>query len=90
MEAEDALTQHDARCAWRCPRLGDTVPFRYCRTVNGGLPCPTILTCWQERFEVAGFLEANYDAEALRKVFDQERPAKAAQLVDLIRRAREG
>ena len=90
MGANDALVQHDAKTAWRCPRLGDTVPFRYCRTVNGGLPCPTILACWQERFDIAAFLEANYDAETLRKILHQDRPGKAAQLVDLIRKAREG
>lgn len=89
METKDGLTRYDAQRAWRCPRLGDTIPFRYCRTVNDGLPCPSILTCWHERFDIQAFLQAHYSDEDLRKVFHHVRPEKAAQLVDLIRKARQ-
>lgn len=54
----------------RCPRLGGTVTFGYCRGEHGGLPCSRALVCFELSFPVEAYfrhilLEETYQARFL-------------------------
>jgi len=55
----------------RCPRLGGTVPFDYCRKVANGLPCTKALLCWEMMFPVREYMAKVLTEEEWRTVFDQ-------------------
>lgn len=63
----DSLTKFDHE-ELRCPQLGGEVPFKYCRTMNDGLPCARVAACWAAREDVTDFLSANYPSEQLGEV----------------------
>ncbi len=88
MNDREDLTKYDGLTAWRCPMLGDTVPFLYCRTMNRGLPCARIVECWQSRIDVVAFLSEHYERADLERIFAAQPLEKAVQLLELIRRAR--
>lgn len=71
----------------RCKMLGHQVPFRYCRLVNGGLPCSGILDCWFERLEIADFIQSHYSDEEIEKILSPPKP-KVTKLIELIEKAR--
>lgn len=52
-----------------CPQAGLNMPFRYCRTVAKGLPCPKILECWEDRFTIRDYLRDHYTPEELAMIF---------------------
>jgi len=73
----------------RCPRLGGSVTFGYCRTGgDSGDPCFKILDCWWERFDVAGMLRQELDADQFARLSDQQPPQKISSLIDLIAKSR--
>jgi len=84
-----SIEQHDHRVHWRCPPLGGEVTFRYCRTVNDGVPCARSVECWRSVFDVKAFLERCYDPEQLAAAWGQARPDKLTQLANLVNRATE-
>ena len=53
----------------RCIKLGGPVTFEYCRKLNDGLPCASVVGCWAERFDVASFLKRNYPPAELQRAF---------------------
>ena len=74
----------------RCPRLGGSVTFGYCRTGDGSGsdPCFKILDCWWERFDVVALLREEMDPERFAALLEhQAPPPKVASLVDLIAKA---
>jgi hypothetical protein len=79
--------EHDGR-KLRCRRLGHEITFHYCRTQEGDSVCSSILDCWWQVFDVAGFLREEIGPERVRKLQDHRPPAKAASLIELIQRAR--
>lgn len=81
-------TQHDERPI-RCPMLGGTVSFNYCRRMAEGLPCRNIVGCWQEEFDIIEFLEANYTPDELARSVGAERKSRQARLREAIDRAKE-
>ncbi|MCX8037675.1 MAG: hypothetical protein N3D11_11650 [Candidatus Sumerlaeia bacterium] len=83
------LVQYDEQLHWRCRMLGGEVPFRYCRTLNEGLPCRHVIGCWKTVFDVETFLDAHYARETLAAVWDRPRPDKMVQLAELVERARQ-
>lgn len=54
----------------RCPRLGGTITFDYCRKVNKGLPCNRSLICWEAAFPVHEYMIRILDEDEWRKVFE--------------------
>ncbi len=71
-----------------CRSLGHYVPFKYCRTGNGGIPCRKIRDCWFEAMDIETFINKNYTAEEQERIFAP--PAeKISSLIDLIRKAQE-
>lgn len=53
----------------RCPQLGGEVTFGYCRALDGGLPCPRALVCYELRFPVAEYFRRVLRAETFARVF---------------------
>ncbi len=83
-----SIDEHDEREV-RCRRLGHDVKFHYCRTQEGCTPCPSILDCWWQVFDVRKFLEEALSAEQVEEIADRERPAKVVTLLDLIEQAKQ-
>ena len=73
-------SEHDARIGY-CRRLGHHLPFAYCRDTGGDGPCPKILDCWYECFDVRSFLE-RHQPEALAAASSAPPAPKVATLVD--------
>lgn len=72
----------------RCPRLGHSVRFQYCRTQAEDELCPLILDCWWETFDVREFLIREGKAEDVAALQSRQAPPKLASLADLIESAR--
>jgi len=79
---------HDARTR-RCPMLGHTIAFSYCRSPGSELPCRKIFDCWWESFDVVAFIGEHYSEEDVRKIVEPPKE-KMVNLADLIARARRG
>ena len=78
--------QYDKKNGY-CRMLGHTLGFRYCRTMNEGLPCHNILNCWFERFDIKSFMSAHYSEEELQAVF-QPPKMKIAAMVEVINKVK--
>jgi len=72
----------------RCPQLGGEVPFRYCRTVNEGIPCWRIFFCWEFRMDISKFLSEQYSIEQLQWVFTPPSKTKVETILELIERVK--
>lgn len=72
----------------RCPKLGHTVSFSYCRKESKGLPCFKTLDCWFEYFPVEAYLRGTLSDEEWKNTFEMERPTKVQSLLDLIAAAK--
>ena len=69
----------------RCPRLGGTVPFRYCMAPGDPAPCYKILDCWWEVFDVAAYLKARLPEETLDRLFkDRKQPNRLNTILELV------
>jgi hypothetical protein len=79
--------EHDKRRT-RCRRLGHEVSLRYCRTQEGCTPCPGILDCWWEVFDVRAFLEEVLSAGELDALAARRPREKVATLLELIEQAK--
>ncbi len=79
-------TRHDNMNGY-CRMLGHMLPFRYCRSVNNGLPCRKILDCWYDRFSVQDFLTENYREDELKSVFTGYR-GRLGTILEIIDRAK--
>jgi hypothetical protein len=75
----------------RCPRLGGSVSFHYCKTCSDDdLPCWKISDCWWESFDVMSYLRANLTEDQLQRLLEkraQPQP-KISSLLELIEKAR--
>lgn len=68
-----------------CPMLGHELTFKYCRTMQMGLPCGRILNCWFERLPVQQFVGDHYTPEEQAKFFEPPKP-KLESLVDIVQK----
>ena len=64
--------QYDEKQGY-CRMLGHTLGFRYCRTMNSGLPCHNILNCWFERLDIKKFVAENYSKQEQELIFSPPR-----------------
>jgi hypothetical protein len=71
-----------------CVQLGGEIPFRYCRTVQDGLPCRRVLSCWEFRIEITRFLHENYSPEGLHQAFSPSPRTRIETIVDLVEKAK--
>jgi len=82
----EPIDAHDHRSR-RCPMLGHTVPFSYCRAPGRDLPCGRIFDCWWETFDVVAFIRAHFSEADIARITAPP-PDKRATLVELIERAK--
>jgi hypothetical protein len=71
----------------RCPRLGGSVTFSYCRTCgdSGGPACWKILDCWWETFDVVAHLRVILPEAEFERITHPAPPKpKITSLLDLI------
>jgi len=80
------LNHYDGRTRY-CPRLGHAVPFGYCRKPASDTFCRNIVSCWEARIDIHGFLETNYTEEERRAAETDPKP-KMTSLLELIEKAK--
>ncbi len=61
------ITDHDKQ-ERRCPRLGNDVPFSYCRKPGDDTPCSRIYDCWWQTFDIHAFMQEHYSKEILSEI----------------------
>ncbi|MCD6388645.1 MAG: hypothetical protein J7L69_04475 [Desulfobulbaceae bacterium] len=71
-----------------CRMLGHFLPFRYCRTMQNGLPCGKILDCWFRILPIQTFIEENYSQEEREMIFEPPKP-KMVSLAEMIERSKQ-
>ncbi|MBU2621941.1 MAG: hypothetical protein KKD92_06450 [Proteobacteria bacterium] len=73
----------------RCPRLGSSVGFGYCRTCGDGQsPCFKIFDCWWERFDVTAYFKDRLSEEEFMQLAMSRPKPKISSLLELIEQAR--
>ena len=72
----------------RCRRLGNPVPFSYCRFENKGAPCFKIMDCWYDHFMIEDFLRQELTADEWERTFDKPPKQKVLTLIELIEEAK--
>ena len=73
----------------RCRLLGHQVPFQYCRSSNGNLPCRKIMDCWWERgVEIETYLRENFTPGELNRSVYAKPKSKIASLIELMETAK--
>ncbi len=80
-------TEHDKKQT-RCPKLGHDVPFSYCLTEAGELPCPRILTCWQAAFDVEGVLKQGLTPGQWDQFSGAKPKDRISSIIELIEQAK--
>jgi len=75
----------------RCPRLGNPVPFKYCRVCgdDNQRPCFKILDCWWEHFDVVQYLKERLPEDQFNRLMAAKPKPKVTSLVELIEQARQ-
>ncbi len=81
------IEEHDQEVL-RCPKLGGEVPFRYCRTLQGGMPCERIVVCWELVFDIGAFLQENYSPAEIQRFLNPTPKDKMSTLLDIIEQAK--
>lgn len=84
-ESEPAATAPLSR---RCPRLGGPVTFGYCMGCEPAGPCPKVIDCWWETFDIIGYLQDHLTADQFHAVIGAQPKPKIAALVELIEKVR--
>lgn len=81
------IEEHDAFVNY-CPQLGGEVPFRYCRIVNGDLPCRRIIACRELRVEISKFLGENYSMDQIQRALASPPKTRLDTILALIEKAK--
>ena len=69
----------------RCPRLGGTVEFSYCRFCDeNNHPCFKIFDCWWEIFDVVAYMKKCLSPEQFEKLTQKKAKPKVVSIVELI------
>jgi hypothetical protein len=71
-----------------CPKLGHHLTFKYCRSMQDGLPCPKVSDCWFEKFDITAYLKENYTAEEIDRFLAPPK-SKLVSLAELIQKAQQ-
>jgi hypothetical protein len=84
------MAENEDHFEQRCPRLGGSVSFRYCRTCGDeGLPCWKIFDCWWERFDVVAHLKTYLPEDTVNKIANTRPKPKLTSLVEMIEQAKQ-
>ena len=82
----DATKDHLER---RCPRLGGTVSFQYCKiSGDDNRPCWKTIDCWWEYFDVLSYLKENLPENEFNMLLNVRPKPKISSIVDLIEQAK--
>ncbi len=74
----------------RCPRLGGSVSFVYCRTSgDDNSPCWKIFDCWWECFDVVGYLKNSLPEDMFTRLVNSKPKPKIVSLVEIMEEAKE-
>jgi len=74
----------------RCPRLGGSVTFGYCRLYGGSeFPCWKVFDCWWETFDIVTFIRSILTPEQFKRLRDTKPKAKVTSLIELINQAKQ-
>lgn len=79
------IEQYDDREGY-CKILGHFLTFKYCRSVNIGLPCSKALDCWFQNFPVQEFINTNYTVDEQKKIVEIPKP-KIQSLSEILEQA---
>lgn len=72
----------------RCPMLGGTVSFRYCRTSGADrIPCWKVFDCWWEYFDVVAYLQAALPRDVFEKIAAARPKPKLTTLMEILEQA---
>jgi hypothetical protein len=52
-----------------CNQIGMMIDFSYCVSVNEGLPCRNIISCFQGRVDILTLLRKRFTKDELEKAF---------------------
>ena len=73
----------------RCPRLGGTVNFGYCRNCGDNEPvCYKVFDCWWESFDVHLYFKNNLDEQRFNNLLKAKPKPKPTSLIELIQKAK--
>ena len=73
----------------RCPRLGNPVPFHYCKICGDQQqPCFKILDCWWEHFDVVQYLKDHLPEVQFNRLMERDPKPKVSSLIELIEQAK--
>ena len=81
------IEEHDALVIY-CSQLGGEIPFRYCRTVNGDLPCRRIVVCWEFRIKISEFLGEHYSIDQIQDALAPPTKTRLDTILELIEKAK--
>ena len=73
----------------RCPKLGGTVDFGYCRTVQQGLPCERALGCFEFSFPVEEYFRRVLREETFQRCFDSPAPDRYGSVLSHVTAAQQ-
>ena len=76
-----AMDQHD-QAVTRCPRIGDFVPFKYCRT-SGDPFCWVIVNCWAAKLDIGQFLADHYEAEVIHQGLKRPESGRVKRMLEV-------
>jgi hypothetical protein len=73
----------------RCPRLGNPVPFHYCKIYGDQQqPCLKIIDSWWEHFDVVRYLQDRLPEAQFNRLMERNPKPKVSSLLELIEQAR--
>jgi hypothetical protein len=81
-----AVEEHDEKTI-RCPRMGDFIPFRFCRSCGDPF-CWIIVRCWAPRIDIGGFLADNYEPDVIHKGLERPEGGRYKKIIELSHRYR--
>jgi len=70
----------------RCPRLGGTVPFRYCLAPGEPKPCFKVFDCWWEIFDVSAYLRSHLPGDVVVALLEghHNKPDRLNTILELV------
>ena len=82
-----AIEQYDEEQI-RCPKIGDIVPFKFCRT-SGSPFCWMVIPCWAVRIDIGQFLADNYSPETIAQGIEQPQGGRLGGIMETAEKYRD-
>ncbi|MDP8245591.1 MAG: hypothetical protein P9L94_16020 [Candidatus Hinthialibacter antarcticus] len=84
MNDKPTLKQHDECSMWRCPQLGGSVTFEYCRRMNKTLPCFNLFRCWGNELDLQTWLTENFSQEEIQQAMTKPANIRIDSIFDVL------